>query len=41
MTCLVSAAMFMTLAGVFVAPTAFAKIMLNTIDPVAIVSDNG
>jgi hypothetical protein len=41
MNCLVSAAMVMALAGVFVAPTAFARITLNTIDPVAIVTDNG
>jgi hypothetical protein len=41
MNCLVSAAMVMTLAGVLVAPTAFAKIATNTIDPLAIVTDNG
>ncbi len=39
--CLVSAAIVLTLAGVFVAPMAFAKISVNTIDPVAIVTDNG
>ena len=39
--CLVSAAIVLTLAGVFVAPIAFARIMSNTIDPVAIVADNG
>ena len=32
---LVSAAMVMTLAGLFVAPTAFARVATNTIDPVA------
>ncbi len=41
MKCLVSAAMVLTLAGVFVAPTAFARVVGNTIDPVAIVTDNG
>jgi hypothetical protein len=40
-TWLVSAALFVTLAGVFVARTAFARVILNTIDPVALVSDNG
>ena len=38
---LVSAAMVMTLVGVFIAPTAFARVTGNTIDPVAIVADNG
>jgi hypothetical protein len=39
--CLVSAAMVMTLAGVFGTPAAFARVILNTIDPVAIVTDTG
>jgi len=39
--CLVSAAIVLTLVGVFVAPTAFARQVGNTIDPVAIVTDNG
>lgn len=37
----VSAAMVLTLVGILVAATAFAKITRNTIDPVAIVSDDG
>jgi hypothetical protein len=37
----VSAAVVVTLAGVLVAATAFARITLNTIDPVATVSDDG
>jgi len=38
---LVSAAIVLTLAGVFVAPLAFARIARNTIDPVATVADDG
>ncbi len=38
---LVSAATVLTLVGVFAAPIAFAKITVNTIDPLAIVTDNG
>ena len=38
--CLVSAAMILTL-GWGMAPLAFARLVLNTIDPVAIVTDNG
>jgi hypothetical protein len=38
---LVSAAIVLTLVGVFIAPTAFARVSYNTIDPVAIVTDNG
>ena len=38
---LVSAVMVLTLAAVFVGPVAFARIARNTIDPVAIVTDNG
>jgi len=38
---LVSAAIFLTVAGVFVARTAFAKLARNTIDPVGIVADKG
>jgi len=38
---LVSAAMVLILAGVGLAPLAFAKIVSNTIDPVAIVTNNG
>ena len=41
MLCLVSAAIVLTLVGVFIAATAFAKVVFNTIDPVAIVTDNG
>ncbi len=41
MICLVSAAMVLTLVGVCIVPTAFARIVANTIDPVAIVTDNG
>jgi hypothetical protein len=39
--CFVSAAMIMTLVGVCIAPMAFAGMPFNTIDPVAIVTDNG
>jgi hypothetical protein len=38
---LVSAAMVMTLVSVFIARTALARVSLNTIDPVAIVTDDG
>ena len=38
---LVLAALVLTLAGVFVARTAFARITFNTIDPVGIVAHNG
>ena len=38
---LVPAAIVLALAGVFVARTAFAKILINTIDPVGIVAQNG
>jgi hypothetical protein len=38
---LVSAALALTLVGVFVAPLALARITVNTIDPVAVVTDNG
>ena len=37
----VSAALVLTLVGVFIARTTFAKILNNTIDPVGIVADNG
>jgi hypothetical protein len=37
MRCLVSAAMVLTLVGVYSAPLAFAGVALNTIDPLAIV----
>jgi hypothetical protein len=40
-TWLVSATVLVILAGVFVARTAFAKILGNTIDPVGIVADQG
>jgi hypothetical protein len=40
-TCLVSTAMVLILAGVFIAPPALARIVVNTIDPVAIVADDG
>ena len=40
-TWLMTAALLATVAGVFVARTAFAKIVSNTIDPVASVSDKG
>jgi hypothetical protein len=38
---LVAAALVLTLAGVFIARTAFAKIARNTIDPVGIVAHHG
>jgi hypothetical protein len=38
---LVPAALGLTLAGVFVARTAFARVILNTIDPAASVSEHG
>jgi hypothetical protein len=38
---LASAAMVLTLVDACLAPVAFAKLILNTIDPVAIVTDNG
>lgn len=38
---LVSAATVLTLAGIVIAPLAYARITVNTIDPGAIVSDNG
>ena len=38
---LAAAAGVLTLVGVVVAPLAFAKIILNTIDPVAVVTDHG
>jgi hypothetical protein len=37
----VSAAIVLTVAGIFVARTAFARIVRNTIDPVGIVADRG
>lgn len=40
-TWLVSAALLLTLAGVFAARTAFAKVVRNTIDPIGIVADHG
>ncbi len=41
MLCLVLAATVLTLAGVFVGAVAFARVVTNTIDPVATVTDNG
>src|ERR671914_3116765 len=41
MNCLVSAALVLIFVGVFLAPLAFAGVVLNTIDPDAIVTDNG
>jgi hypothetical protein len=38
---LVSSAIVLTLAALFVAPWAFARIVNNTIDPLATVTDNG
>lgn len=38
---LVSAAVVLPLAGLVMAPPAFGRIMVNTIDPVAIVTDHG
>ena len=35
------AAAVLTLAGVFIAPAAFARVVIHTIDPVAIVRDDG
>lgn len=40
-TWLVAAAILLTVAGVFVARTAFARISVNTIAPVGIVADKG
>ena len=40
-TWLMSAALLATVAGVFVARTALAKVTFNTIDPVALVSEKG
>ena len=37
----VTMAIILTLLGVVVAPLAYARVMTNTIDPVATVSDNG
>ena len=37
----VSAALVLTLVSVFVARTAFAKLAANTVDPVALVAENG
>jgi hypothetical protein len=37
----VSTAIILTLLGVVVVPLAYARVMTNTIDPVATVSDNG
>jgi len=39
--CFVLAAVVLTLVGVCIAPLAFAGASMNTIDPVAIVTDNG
>jgi hypothetical protein len=38
---LVPAAIVLALAGVFVARTAFARVVMNTIDPVGLVAHNG
>ena len=38
---LASAAVLLTVAGVFVARTAFARLSANTIDPVAVIADHG
>lgn len=38
---LVAAAIILTAVGVFVASLAFARVARNTIDPIAIVADNG
>ena len=38
---LVSAATLIVVAGLSIAPTAFARVVANTIDPQAIVTDNG
>ena len=40
-TWLVSTTVLVILAGVFVARTAFARLVMNTIDPVGIVADKG
>lgn len=37
----IPAAILLLLVGLFLAGTSFAKVILNTIDPVAVVSDNG
>jgi hypothetical protein len=39
--CCVAAVMVITLAGVCLAPLAFAGISVNTIDPVAVITDDG
>src|SRR6266567_2050943 len=39
--CVVSAGVVLALVGICIAPPAFARIILNTINPVAIVTDNG
>lgn len=39
--CLVAAAVVLTLAGVFLGPMTFARVVRNTIDPVASVTDDG
>ncbi|WAK02286.1 hypothetical protein [Methylobacter sp. YRD-M1] len=39
--CFASAALAMTVAGLFTAPPAFARIVANTIDARAVVTDNG
>jgi len=39
--CLVPAALVLGLVGVYVAPRAFARVVVNTIDTVATVADNG
>ena len=39
--CFIAATLVMTLVSVFGAHTAFARITANTIDPVAVVADNG
>lgn len=41
MKCLVLAAMTLALGGVCIAPTAFAGVVLNTIDTVALMTDHG
>jgi hypothetical protein len=41
LNCQASAAMVISVVAVLVAATAFARVALNTIDPVAIVSDDG
>jgi len=41
MRCLVAAAVVLTLVGLCIPPLAYAGVSFNTIDPVAVITDNG